>query len=124
MTAIGLANLSHVLEVAISDWGLPLAKNVVKLVRRPVIRNERSRRLTGDDEQCLIDGCDAGMTVCAACAAKVGVPPSPTEITLAAQALVDGAAIGKPGCWPSQTVFRWLPRSASKNTTGWLWRDR
>ncbi len=40
----------------------PLAKNVVKLVRRPVIRNERSRRLTGDEEQRLLDGCDGGQT--------------------------------------------------------------
>nr|WP_299505320.1 site-specific integrase [uncultured Rhizobium sp.] len=55
-----MAILSHVLEVAIRDWGLPLAKNVVKLVRRPVIRNERSRRLTGNEEQRLLDGCDAG----------------------------------------------------------------
>ena len=55
-----LAILSHVLEVAIRDWGLPLSRNVVKLVRRPVIRNERSRRLTGDEEQRLLDGCDAG----------------------------------------------------------------
>lgn len=55
-----LAILSHVLEVAIRDWGLPLAKNVVKLVRRPVIRNERSRRLTGDEEQRLLDACDVG----------------------------------------------------------------
>lgn len=55
-----LAILSHVLEVGIRDWGLPLAKNVVKLVRRPVIRNERSRRLTGDEEQRLLDACDAG----------------------------------------------------------------
>lgn len=57
-----LAILSHVLEVAIRDWGLPLAKNVVKLVRRPVIRNERSRRLTGDEEQQLLDGCAGGQT--------------------------------------------------------------
>lgn len=55
-----MAILSHVLEVATRDWGLPLAKNVVKLVRRPIIRNERSRRLTGDEEQRLLDGCDAG----------------------------------------------------------------
>jgi len=55
-----LAILSHVLEVAIRDWDLPLAKNVVKLVRRPVIRNERSRRLSGDEEQRLLDGCDGG----------------------------------------------------------------
>lgn len=55
-----MAILSHVLEVATRDWGMPLARNVVKLVRRPVIRNERSRRLAGDEEQRLLDGCDAG----------------------------------------------------------------
>lgn len=55
-----LAILSHVIEVAIRDWGLPLAKNVVKLVRRPVIRNERKRRLEGDEEQRLLDGCAGG----------------------------------------------------------------
>ena len=57
-----MAILSHTLEVAIRDWGMPLAKNVVKLVRRPVIRNERCRRLTGDEEQRLLDGCDGGQT--------------------------------------------------------------
>lgn len=55
-----LAILSHVLEVAIRDWGLPLARNVVKLVRRPVIRNERSRRLTGDEELRLVQACETG----------------------------------------------------------------
>jgi integrase len=55
-----LAIISHVLEVAIRDWGLPLSKNVVKLVRRPGIQNERSRRLTGDEEELLLAGCDAG----------------------------------------------------------------
>ncbi len=55
-----LAILSHVVEVAIRDWGLPLAKNVVKLVRRPVIRNERSRRLTDNEERRLLDACDSG----------------------------------------------------------------
>lgn len=34
------------------------------MVRRPVIRNERSRRLSGDEEQRLLDGCDAGKTPC------------------------------------------------------------
>ncbi|MET3602142.1 site-specific integrase [Martelella mangrovi] len=55
-----LAIISHVLEVAIRDWGYPLSRNVVKLVRRPVIRNERSRRLKRDEEQRLLAGCDAG----------------------------------------------------------------
>lgn len=55
-----LAILSHVLEVAMRDWGLPLSKNVVKQVRRPVIRNERSSRLTLNEEQRLLDACDTG----------------------------------------------------------------
>ncbi|MFB2554045.1 integrase [Ensifer soli] len=55
-----LAILSHIIEVAIRDWGLPLAKNVVKMIRRPVIRNERTRRLDGNEEQRLLDACDAG----------------------------------------------------------------
>ncbi|MGO8658868.1 tyrosine-type recombinase/integrase, partial [Rhizobium ruizarguesonis] len=37
-----------------------LSRNVVKRVRRPVIRNERKRRLEGDEEQRLLDGCDGG----------------------------------------------------------------
>ncbi|WP_425962208.1 hypothetical protein [Rhizobium nepotum] len=45
-----LAILSHVLEVAIVIGVCRLRKNVVKLVRRPVIRNERSRRLAGNEE--------------------------------------------------------------------------
>lgn len=59
-----LAILSHVVEVAIRDWGLPLNRNVVKMVRRPIIRNERSRRLQPDEEQILLAGCDAGKTPC------------------------------------------------------------
>jgi integrase len=55
-----LAIMSHVIEVSIRDWGLPLSKNVVKLIRRPVIRNERSRRLSTGEEQSLIDACDEG----------------------------------------------------------------
>ncbi|MDF0697477.1 site-specific integrase [Rhizobium sp. MC63] len=55
-----LAILSHVIEVAIRDWAYPLSRNVVKLVRRPIIRNERKRRLEGDEEQRLLDGCDGG----------------------------------------------------------------
>ncbi|MCV3766180.1 tyrosine-type recombinase/integrase [Rhizobium sp. TRM95796] len=55
-----LAILSHIIEVAVRDWGLPLNKNVVKLIRRPVVRNERSRRLSTEEEQRLLDACDEG----------------------------------------------------------------
>jgi integrase len=55
-----MAILSHVLEVAMRDWGVPLAKNVVKMVRRPAIRNERSRRLASDEEKRLLGSCEGG----------------------------------------------------------------
>lgn len=56
------AILSQVLEVPIRHWGLPLAKNVMKVVRHPLIRNEQSRRLSGAEEQRLLSVCDAGRT--------------------------------------------------------------
>lgn len=55
-----LAILSHVLEVAIRDWGLPLGRNVVKLVRRPTVNDARNRRLVDNEEQRLLAACDAG----------------------------------------------------------------
>lgn len=55
-----LAILSHVIEVSIRDWGLPLSRNVVKLIRRPVVRNERSRRLATDEERRILAACDEG----------------------------------------------------------------
>ncbi|PHP65885.1 integrase [Zhengella mangrovi] len=55
-----IAILSHVLEVAIRDWGYPLASNAVKRVRRPKVANARNRRLVGNEEDRLLDGCDAG----------------------------------------------------------------
>jgi integrase len=57
-----MAILSHVLEVAIRDWGYPLGRNVAKLVRRPSVKNERKRRLQNDEEQRLLVACDGGKT--------------------------------------------------------------
>ncbi|WP_343806036.1 site-specific integrase [Paenochrobactrum glaciei] len=59
-----LAILSHVLDVAMRDWGYPLAQNVVKMIRRPIINNARSRRLTPPEEQRLLAACDDGRVVC------------------------------------------------------------
>ncbi|GAA5656922.1 tyrosine recombinase XerC [Brucella sp. NBRC 13694] len=59
-----LAILSHVLDVAMRDWGYPLAQNVVKMVRRPTINNNRSRRLTASEEQRILDACDDGKVEC------------------------------------------------------------
>lgn len=59
-----IAILSHVLEVAMRDWSYPLAKNVVKSVRRPQVNNARERRLRADEECRLLAACDTGRTTC------------------------------------------------------------
>lgn len=59
-----LAILSHVLDVAMRDWGYPLAQNVVKMIRRPVINNARSRRLNGSEEIRILEACDDGRIEC------------------------------------------------------------
>lgn len=59
-----LAILSHVLDVAMRDWGYPLAQNVVKMIRRPVINNARSRRLSASEEIRILEACDEGRIEC------------------------------------------------------------
>ena len=45
-----LNSLSHLLDVAIKDWGLGLTVNVAKLVRRPQVARGRERRLSHEEE--------------------------------------------------------------------------
>ncbi|MEC5293585.1 site-specific integrase [Aurantimonas sp. C2-6-R+9] len=59
-----LAILSHVLEVAMSDWGYPLSRNPAKAIRRPQISNARECRLQGEEEARLLTACDTGRTPC------------------------------------------------------------
>lgn len=59
-----IAILSHVLEVAMRDWGMPLARNPAKAIRRPQISNARERRLQGDEEARLLAACDTGRIAC------------------------------------------------------------
>lgn len=59
-----LAIVSHVLEVAMKDWGYPLARNPAKAIRRPQVNDARSRRLQDDEEARLLAACDAGRTPC------------------------------------------------------------
>ncbi|WP_279483786.1 site-specific integrase [Aureimonas sp. SK2] len=59
-----LAIVSHVLEVAMKDWGYPLARNPAKAIRRPQVNDARSRRLQNDEEARLLSACDAGRTPC------------------------------------------------------------
>ena len=46
------------------DWGMPLARNPAKAIRRPQISNARERRLQGDEEARLLAACDTGRIAC------------------------------------------------------------
>lgn len=54
-----LNSLSHVLDTAIKDWGLPLPANRVSLIRRPKIARGRDRRLSRGEEDALLVACKA-----------------------------------------------------------------
>lgn len=58
-----LNSLSHLIDVAIKDWGLSLPNNPAKLVRRPSVARGRDRRLVGDEEQRLMAACRASRSV-------------------------------------------------------------
>lgn len=55
-----LNTISHALEIAQREWGVYLARNPVKLVRRPTAPRGRTRRLEGDEEQRLLAAADQG----------------------------------------------------------------
>lgn len=57
-----LNTLSHVIDVAIKDWGLALLANPVKLVRRPKPARGRNRRLSADEERLLLEACGSCRT--------------------------------------------------------------
>ncbi len=51
-----LALLSHLFTIAIKEWGFPLDNPVLK-IRKPKIKNERDRRLIGNEEERLLENC-------------------------------------------------------------------
>jgi integrase len=54
-----LALLSHLYTIAIKEWGMGLQVNPVLNVRKPKQSKGRDRRLEGDEEQKLLDICEA-----------------------------------------------------------------
>jgi integrase len=52
-------SLSHLLDVAVKDWGIPIPSNPAKLIRRPVAARGRERRLQPVEESRLIAACEA-----------------------------------------------------------------
>jgi integrase len=57
-----LNTISHALDVAQREWGLWIARNPAKMVRRPSAPQGRKRRLEADEEERLLDACDRGRT--------------------------------------------------------------
>lgn len=50
-----IGSMSHLLDIAIKDWGIPLSNNVAKLVRKPKQPKGRDRRLVDDEESILLE---------------------------------------------------------------------
>ena len=54
-----LALLSHLFNVARTEWGMEALSNPVELVRKPKLPRGRDRRLIGDEEERLLTACRA-----------------------------------------------------------------
>ena len=55
---IELALLSHLYTVAIKEWRIGLVYNPIANIRKPAPHKGRNRRLSGDEEQKLLEACD------------------------------------------------------------------
>ena len=53
-----LAVLSHLFTIAIKEWGMTCLTNPVLLIRKPAVRNARTRRLSPVEEAFLLAACD------------------------------------------------------------------
>lgn len=49
-----IGSLSHLIDISIKDWGIPLKNNVVTLVRKPKQARGRDRRLAEGEERILL----------------------------------------------------------------------
>ena len=49
-----IGSMSHLLDISIKDWGIPLINNVATLVRKPKQAKGRDRRLIDDEELILL----------------------------------------------------------------------
>ena len=55
-----LNTLSHVIDTATKDWGLPITSNPVKLIRKPKAARGRDRRLSSLEAEQLLNACRQG----------------------------------------------------------------
>jgi len=52
-----LAVISHLFNIARKEWGMESLANPVELIRKPVVKNSRDRRLEEGEEEKLLNGC-------------------------------------------------------------------
>ncbi len=50
--------ISHILDIAMKEWGVHLPANPARLIRRPTVPNARNRRLKPEEEQTLFAAID------------------------------------------------------------------
>ena len=50
-----ISMISQVFELSIKEWGIPIASNPCKEIRKPKVNNQRSRRLSKQEEDLLLD---------------------------------------------------------------------
>lgn len=56
--------LAHILRIAIREWGVPLSKNPVDQIRKPIPPKTRDRRLDKDEWKKIVKVCGTTSAVC------------------------------------------------------------
>ncbi len=49
-----ISMISQVFEMSIKEWGIPLANNPCRNIKKPKVNNQRSRRLTNEEEALIL----------------------------------------------------------------------
>lgn len=58
---LDLSRISHIFQVASSDWGMESLSNPVRRVKKPKLPSGRTRRLQEDEEKLLLESCSANL---------------------------------------------------------------
>ena len=56
--------LAHVLRIAVREWGVPLHKNPIDEIRKPIPPKSRDRRLDKDEWEKIVEVCEATSATC------------------------------------------------------------
>ena len=56
--------LAHILRIAVREWGIPLPKNPVDEIRKPIPPKSRDRRLDKDEWEKIVEVCAATSAIC------------------------------------------------------------